>query len=351
MTVDKTSEGPGPDLGALAALEEQPLVSVIIASLNEERFIGGCLESLSRQDYPASALELLVADGGSEDGTRGLVAEAQARSRIPIVLLHNPGRDAPSGFNTGLTRARGAVIIIFSAHAIAEPDFVRANVEALRETNAAAVGGPIITRGEGRLGRAVAAAVSHPFGVGNARFRYSKSAGFVDTIAFAAYRRECFDVVGGFRTDRVLAVDDFFNYEVRKAGGQLFLTPAVRSTYFSRSTPGKLFRQYFGYGRAKGRAMTETPGSILPRHLVPAAAVAVGTLLATGGLFSRRARTLLLLLGTAYGSAALAAAGRSDGQDGERPSRVLTAVMFPVLHAAYGVGTIFGFASAFRRDR
>lgn len=323
------------------------MVSVVIASLNEERFIGGCLESLYRQDYPASSLELIVADGGSEDATRDLVAAAQSRSPVPITLLHNPGRDAPNGFNTGLARARGAVIILFSAHAVAEPDFVRANVEALRETNAAAAGGPIITKGEGALGRAIAAAVSHPFGVGNARFRYSESPGYVDTIAFAAYRRECFDVIGGFRTDRVLAVDDFFNYELRRAGGRLFLTPAVRSTYFSRSTPGKLFRQYFGYGRAKGTAMTEAPDSILPRHLVPAATVIGAILLGVLGLVSRRSRLLLAVFGAAYGSAALTAAGRTR----EKANTLLTALTFPILHSAYGFGTILGVLAARRRRR
>lgn len=268
-----------------------------------------------------------------------------------ITLVDNPGRAAPSGFNTGLKHATGDVLIIFSAHAVADTAFVRANVEALRETNAAAVGGPIDTQGSGELGQAIAAAVSHPFGVGNARFRYSDEPGYVDTIAFAAYRRECFDVIGGFRLDRVLAVDDFFNYEIRREGGRLWLTPEIKSTYYSRSTVTKLAKQYFGYGKAKGRTMTETPDTILPRHLVPAAAVAGGATLAVLGLLFRPARRTLIRASSAYLGLSMFAAKRACDRRAGDAKPPLVAAMFAVIHATYGVGTILGAVNTFKLRR
>ena len=55
--------------------ERKPMVSVIIACLNEEEYIVPCLESIIANDYPKDRLEVLVVDGISEDGTREMVEE------------------------------------------------------------------------------------------------------------------------------------------------------------------------------------------------------------------------------------------------------------------------------------
>ena len=172
----------------------------------------------------------------------------------------------------------------------------------------------------------------------------------MDTIAFAAYRRECFDVLGGFSTNRVLAEDDFFNFEVRSAGGQLFLTPEVRSIYYSRSTLRSLARQYFGYGRAKGRAMVEERSSIRPRHLVPAGTLVVGGALALLSPFLAGARVALaggaLIYATLGGLSGIRAARRQESL-ADSP---LIALVFPILHACYGTGTLVGSSAAVGRS-
>ncbi len=327
-----------------------PLVSVVIPTFNEERYIEACLESLGRQSYPPSALEVLVADGGSTDSTRAIVAAQASRSPFPIRLVENPGRTTPHGLNAGVAAAGGDVIVILGAHSLVDSEFVAANVEALRRTGAAATGGPIETRGEGSVASAIAAALSHPFGVGDARFRYATEPGYVDTIAFAAYRRECFDAAGGFATDREKAEDDFFNYCVRRAGGRLYLTPTVRSVYFARSGFGAVARQYFGYGKAKGRASVEAPDSIQPRHLVPAAAVAGGFALFAAGAFSDPARKFLTLAGVAYTLLAAASAVQSTRRRHQPQLAPVALVIFPLVHVSYGLGTLIGAArAAFRR--
>jgi len=50
-----------------------PFVSIAMPSYNEEPYIEECLRSLLGQDYPADRMEILVADGGSQDKTREIV--------------------------------------------------------------------------------------------------------------------------------------------------------------------------------------------------------------------------------------------------------------------------------------
>jgi glycosyltransferase involved in cell wall biosynthesis len=326
----------------LPSLPPEPRVSIVIPALNEERYIGACLESVAAQDYPAGLIEVVVADGGSSDHTRDIVTAFAARSGVRTELVDNPARATAHGLNAGVARARGDVIIILGAHASIPPTFVSANVAALRETGAAASGGPIETVGEGDVADAIAAAVSHPFGVGDARFRYASTAGFVDTIAFAAYRRECFDAIGGFDTNRDKAEDDFFNYEVRKAGGRLYLTPTVWSTYYARSTFPSLARQYLGYGRAKGRAMVAAPGSLQPRHLAPAAMVVAGGCLGVMAPRWPATRWMLAACAAVYAVAASLAAQRATARRNRPRLAPLTFAAFPVVHFAYGLGTLRG---------
>lgn len=333
-------------LSALPPLPPQPFVSIVIPALNEEQYIGALLESLDAQTYPAESYEAIVADAASTDTTREIVTAAAARWRASLRLVDNPERRTPEGLNAGVAASRGEVIIILGAHCLADTRFIEESVRALQRTGAAAAGGVIEARGEGRTASAIAAALSHPFGVGDARFRYATEPGYVDTIAYAAYRRECFDVIGGFDTDRHLAVDDFFNFRIREAGGRLYLTPSVKSVYFTRTGLVPLMRQYFGYGRAKGRAAVQVPASVRPRHPVPAATIILGSLLFAASFVSRHARLLFVIGSLAYAGLDLASARTAAERRGNPSLGPVVAGVFPLVHLSYGVGTIVGAASA-----
>jgi glycosyltransferase involved in cell wall biosynthesis len=71
-------------------MSELPLVSVVVPCRNERRYIGPCLDALLAMDYPHDRLEILVADGMSDDGTRDVLAAYAARNPI-VRVLDNPG--------------------------------------------------------------------------------------------------------------------------------------------------------------------------------------------------------------------------------------------------------------------
>ncbi|MCJ7619161.1 MAG: glycosyltransferase family 2 protein, partial [Anaerolineae bacterium] len=276
-----------------------PLVSAIVATRNEEAFIGKCLDSLAAQEYPAALLEVLVVDGRSTDRSREVVSAKQ--ERMPhLRLLDNERRISPAAFNIGIRESGGQVVMIISAHCYLAPDYVSSCVEYLGKTDADCVGGPIETIGETDTARAIALAMSSPFGVGDALFRYSEREQYVDTLAFGAYRREVFDRVGLFDEELVGSEDDEFNYRLRSHGGKLLLTPAIRSFYYGRGSFAALCRQYFRYGLGKVRAVAKHPRLVRLRHFIPALFVASLALSALLSVFSPWFALLLAIVVGSY---------------------------------------------------
>jgi succinoglycan biosynthesis protein ExoA len=323
-------------------LPARPLVSVIVAMRDEEGFIGRCLNSLAAQDYPHDLLEVLVVDGRSTDRSREIVSSMM--NKVPnLRLLDNEKMVSPAAFNIGIGEARGEVVTIISAHCYLAPDYVSSCVEYLHQTGADCVGGPIETVGETDRARAIALAMSSPFGVGDALFRYAKEESFVDTLAFGAYRREVFERVGLFDETLVGSEDDEFNYRLRSKGGKLFLTPAIKSVYYGRSSFSALVQQYFRYGLGKVRVMRRHPRQVRLRHLVPSLFVVSLVLSAALSLFSPWFALLFAAIVGCYVLASLLVAASIARREGWRFLPLLP-LAFTCLHLSYGTGLLVGVA-------
>lgn len=83
-----------------------PRVSIIIPTLNEAHNIVACLDSLCNQDFDLRAVEVLVADGGSTDGTQELALRFAARLNLQIVDNSERG-EAEWGKGLALLQAHG----------------------------------------------------------------------------------------------------------------------------------------------------------------------------------------------------------------------------------------------------
>jgi len=316
------------------------LVSVIVPMRNEEAFIGKCLASVAEQDYPAELLEVLVIDGRSTDRSREIVSAM--RAEVPgLHLLDNERKVAPVAFNIGINNARGEILTIISAHCYLASDYISRCVEYLAKTGAECVGGPIESIGETHTAKAIALAMSCPFGVGDALFRHSQRAQYVDTLAFGAYRRDVFDRVGLFDEELIGNEDDEFNYRLRRYGGKLFLTPAIKSFYYSRASLRALWKQYFNYGFGKVRVVRKHPGLVRLRHLMPALFVAGLMIAALLGLFSPLFVLLFAVIVGSYLSLSFLFSLRIALKKGWQYLPVLP-LTFACLHIAYGAGFLMG---------
>jgi GT2 family glycosyltransferase len=330
-------------ISATEAEASLPFVSIIMPIRNERACILACLESVLAGDYPADRFELLVLDGLSDDGTRDLVADF-AVQRPQIRLLDNPDRLQAHALNRGIALARGEIIVRMDAHAIYAADYVRRCVAGLLASGADNVGG-VCTTVPGAatpMARAIAVALGHVFGVGNAHFRIGTGTPrWVDTVAFGCWRRELLRKVGGFATDLPCAEDDELNARLRRRGGRILLDPAIRVRYVARTTLRQLTLMLYQYGYYKPFAARRIGRIATARQLVPPLLVATLGLAAAAGPVWPGA--WLFLLGA---SAAHLGGGLAAGMTQVRPHGLAVALRLPLvfatMHGAYGWGYLRG---------
>ena len=315
-------------------------VSVVIPCRNEEKYIGKCIESFLKQSYPMELLSIIIADGMSTDGTRSIIEDIK-KTHNNVILLDNKGLSAPKGMNLGIKHTNSDIVIIFGAHAYADENFVIENVKALEKNEVGCAGGVITTINETTKGAAIAEAMSCPFGVGNALFRFADKERYVDTVAFGAYRRTLLNEIGFFDEELVRNQDDELNFRVEKSGAKILLSPKIKSTYFGRGDFKKLWRQYYQYGFWKVRVIQKhrRPASI--RHLIPLMFVLFLSLGGMLSIFSRLIRTMYFIILGLYLLLDLVFSIKIAGKKkfSYLPYLVVT---FPLLHISYGLGFIFG---------
>jgi glycosyltransferase involved in cell wall biosynthesis len=315
-------------------------VSVVIPCRNEEKYIGKCIESFLKQSYPMELLTIIISDGMSTDNTRSIINEIK-QMHNNIILLDNKGLSAPKGMNLGIRHTNSDIVIIFGAHAYADENFIIENVRALENKEVGCAGGVITTINETIKGAAIAEAMSCPFGVGNALFRFAEKESFVDTVAFGAYRRSLLNEIGVFDEELVRNQDDELNFRVEKSGAKILLSPKIKSTYVGRGDFKKLWRQYYQYGFWKVRVIQKhrRPASI--RHLIPLMFVLFLSIGGVLSIFSKLIRVMYFLVLGLYLLLDLLFSIKISIKKkfSYLPYLIIT---FPLLHISYGLGFIFG---------
>ena len=332
-------------------MSDPPFVSVVVPCRNEEAFLGACLDSILGGDYPADRLEVLVVDGMSEDGTRAVAGEF-ARRYPAVRMLDNPRRITAAALNTGIAAARGDLIAWMSAHNRYRPDYLTESVRHLQAYGADNVGGVLVTvpREQTVIGRAIAFALSHRFGVGNSYTKiHVKQPIWFDAVFGGCYRREVFDRVGLFNERLVRGQDMEFHIRLRKAGGRVLLAPSVISYYYARADLASFWRQNWNNG--VWAILPFLHSTVMPvswRHLAPLALVMALLGLATLALASPIGRWALAGVGGVYLAAALAASAHVAWRERDARNLAVMPVVFLTLHLAYGLGSLWGLAKAAR---
>lgn len=252
------------------------LVSIIVPCYNEEATIRLLLNAIYSQNFPSSDLEVIISDGLSTDRTRQEVTDfIQAHPDLSVCVVDNPKRSIPSGLNRAIDLAQGEYVVRLDAHSVPAPDYVARCIADLVEGKGDNVGGvwDIQPGGDGWLAQSIAIAASHPFGVGDARYRYTRKAGYVDTVPFGAFKRALLKKIGRFDESLQTNEDYEFNARLRQSGGKVWLNPAIRSVYFSRSNLRELALQYWRYGFWKWQMLRRYPSTLRWRQALPPAFV------------------------------------------------------------------------------
>jgi len=317
-----------------------PLVSIVIPIRNEAQFIDRCLRSVFNQDYPPDRMEVIIADGMSTDNTPDIIQSFQ-RQHLNMILLDNPKKIVPAGFNAAVRRSSGEIILRVDGHSELATDYLRRCVQHLMDSEADVVGGVMETSSDNFTGRAIAQAISSKFGVGGSFRAVKQQTKYVDTIAFAALGHHVIDIAGLYDEEMICNEDDEYFYRLRKMGFRILLAADAHVRYFGRSSIRGLWHQYFRYGLWKVRVWQKHPQQMRPRQFIPALFVLTLALASIFGVFFPSCRFMLYgALGTYVCVNIIVSfwiAWRSDWR-----YFLLLPLIFMTIHFSYGSGFLIG---------
>lgn len=334
--------------------DSKPLVSVVMATLNERDAIERSLASVINQEPGDVPLEILVVDGGSSDGTTEVIEEVAARdSRVR--LIRNPKRKTPIAFNLGLHAARGEYVCILGAHSVYPPDYVSVCLREMRQHQAVGCSGSIVTVSakETLPARLAAWTLSSRF-ASSPRSVRTRAAGYADTVPYPVFRRQALLDIGGYDENLDRNQDNDLSQRLRARGHRLYITARTQCAYCARPSVAAVWQYAFHSGRWNGISLRLKPASMSLRHLVPAAFVAVlavaGTALAADMQY-RGVNWPKIVLALALGSYMLLAVLSAIAISVR--ARAIGALLLPAVffgfHLAYGLGTIAGYLRGTKR--
>jgi len=322
-----------------------PAVSVVVPVRNEARHLGGLLDQILGQDYPPEQLEVIVADGGSEDGTAGIIAEYAARHPDRVRGVDNPGLRSSAGRNAGVAAARGEWIVFVDGHCtLPGRDWLRQQMAEAAGRQARCLSRPQPLQAE--KADSWQATIAH---VRASRLGHGADSTIYDTHARgwvhpgssgAAYQAAVFDQIGGYDESFDACEDVEFNERVAQAGMQAWQCPEAVVHYAARRSLDGLWRQMVRYGRGRVRLMRKHRQARSAAQWLPAAWLlwlpvgVAGTALGSGDW------RLLNAAGLALYAGALAAGAAGVGwRHGWRHGLRAPAVYFTI-HAGLGGGAL-----------
>jgi glycosyltransferase involved in cell wall biosynthesis len=323
----------------------KPNVTVVIPCRNEERFIGKVLDNVLEQDYPSTALEVFVVDGESVDRTASIIRR-YADEHTHIKYLNNPDKIVPHGLNAAIRKASGDIVLRMDAHSEYPEDYITELVHGLDRFQCDNTGGVWITEpGNKSLhARAIADAMAHPFGVGNAQYRLvTMEPKKVDTVPYGCYRKEVFDRIGLFDEDLVRNQDDELNARLIRSGGSIYLLPHVKIRYFARENLRKTARMFYQYGLYKPLVNKKAGAPATLRQFIPPLLVLFFmvfiplSFLDPLFFYGLLAGTLFYVLGTGIASMHILVSKKRKIQ-----MFFHLLITFPVFHFSYGWGYLKG---------
>lgn len=297
------------------------------------------MSSILLQTYPQELINTFVCDGMSNDGTVELINDF-VKQYPQFKLLTNTQKTTPFALNLGIKNSSADIVIILGAHSELDKNFVLKSVESFEIDPAImCTGGVLENVYENGTSEIIGAAMSSSFGVGNAHFRTGNKSGFVDTVAFGAYKKEIFEKVGYFDEELIRNQDDEFNFRVTNAGYKIYLNHDIKCKYFVRASFKKLYRQYYQYGywkvfvNKKHKTIT-TLRQLIPLFFVLYLLLFVVSLAAPWFIFIGMALPGILYVLMAF---AFAAKSKSSFK-----AIGAIAYTFFILHFSYGLGYLKG---------
>lgn len=225
-------------MGALITLPsaEEPFLSFILPTYNEEENIEACLRSIFSQNYPKDRFEVLVIDGGSTDKT------LQIAGQYPVIIRYNKKRVTSNAKRMGVLVASGEFVVLLDADSeLVGKNWIKSVLTPFMDTNVAGVfpsiepkrSHPTISRCIAMMGSGdpTLAVIAYARGFKDIRARgkylVMNAKNFRPNVGTGIYRRRLILDAGNFRPNLLRLEDPDLVYRIARRGFKfIYLTDA-----------------------------------------------------------------------------------------------------------------------------
>ncbi|MFO0751911.1 MAG: glycosyltransferase [Thermodesulfovibrionales bacterium] len=227
-----------------------PFLSVVVCVYNDERHVGACLRSLTRQTYPRERYEIIAVDDGSTDSSGRILRETKG-----VHCFRQENRGPSAARNYGVLHARGEIVVFTDSDCEAAPDWleelVRAHWQAASPRIAAVGGRQKGHPDDGPFAKKVDAFLTAVGFIGD----YVKSFDSVREVSHnascnASYRADLLREAGGFREGLFPGEDVDLDRRLRDRGYAVLFTPHAVVSHHRADTRKRWRRMLFRYGRS-----------------------------------------------------------------------------------------------------
>lgn len=226
-------------------------VSLIVTVLNEGSTIERLLESLATQSRLPD--EVVIADGGSTDGTLAILSAWAASGRLPLRVLKKPDANISQGRNAAIAAATGDVIATTDAGVRLEQNWLETLVAPFEKTPDSGdpfvfvVSGWFVADAQNPFETAMGAAVLP-------HVREIEAETFLPSSRSVAFRKVAWEAAGGYPEWLDYCEDLIFDFRLRALYGAFPFAPEARVHFRPRSNLQAFFKQYYQYARGDGKA-------------------------------------------------------------------------------------------------
>ena len=318
-------------------------VSFIVVAYNAGSKLENLLEDLKKQDYNHNDIEIILVDSNSSDNTKDIMMKFKEINKTfsKVLVLDNPKKILPCGWNIALEASTGDLILRVDAHSSLPNDFISKNVNRI-DMGEKIVGGHRISiiDENNAWQKTLLIAEKSIFGSGIATYRRKEREEYVSTLAHAAYSREVFKKVGGYDERLARTEDNEIHYRMKKAGYKFLLDPTIKSYHHARNSLSKMMKQKYLNGYWIGLTMGISPKCFSIYHFVPLVFV-LALIFSIIFAFVFSGIPVILLLG-AYFTFNILNTIFSIISEKKHLDYLLLPFIFFLLHLSYGWGTLYG---------
>jgi cellulose synthase/poly-beta-1,6-N-acetylglucosamine synthase-like glycosyltransferase len=216
-------------------------IAVVVTVRDDRDQLAELLAALAAQTHPPD--EVVVVDGGSNDGTLELLADARDRGLLPLVIIDAPGANIAAGRNVGIEAASYDRVALTDAGCRPHPDWLASIFNAL--DHADFVGGTYRIDARTPFEQCLAVALypspeeigasSTMLALSHRLFGRAFEIG-LSTGRSMGFTRAAWAIAGGFREDLYAGEDVNFSTTVVSAGLRAQLVPAAEVAWRPRMT-------------------------------------------------------------------------------------------------------------------